>query len=371
MVMGNVDVRVGSEFAGYRIESLIGRGGMSVVYLAEHLRLGRKVAIKVLAPELAQEEGFRNRFIRESRLAASIDHPNIVPIYDASEVEGLLYIAMRYVEGTDLKSILREEGRLPLDQVAPLIGQVASALDAAHERGLVHRDVKPGNVLLAHGVGVERTDHVYLADFGLTKQALSVSGMTATGQLVGTIDYVAPEQIRGEPLDGRADVYSLGCMLFECLDGHPPFKRDAEVSTLYAHLQEPPPSITDRRSDLSPGLDGIVAKAMAKSPDDRYATAGDLIPDVRKELRDDARPPASVVRAPRRRRRAIGLAAASAVALVVAALALVVTLGGHAEEPSAKGSGRPGGVAAPPLNSVVHIDTNGRMLRTVGSMPTP
>src|SRR5919198_2281927 len=281
--MAEMDVRIGSELAGYRIESLIGRGGMSVVYLAEHLRLGRKVAFKVLAPELAQEEGFRDRFIRESKLAASIDHPNIVPVHDAGEIDGLLFIAMRYVQGTDLKRRLREVGPLPLDQVVSVIGQVAIALDAAHERGLVHRDVKPGNVLLASGGGVERTDHVYLADFGLTKQALSVSGVTATGQFVGTIDYVAPEQIRGEPLDGRADVYSLGCVVFECVAGRPPFKRDSEVATLYGHLQEPPPSVTEARADLPVRVDDVVAKAMAKSPADRYGTADGPPPAGRTE----------------------------------------------------------------------------------------
>src|SRR5919198_4424074 len=267
--MAEMDVRIGSELAGYRIESLIGRGGMSVVYLAEHLRLGRKVAFKVLAPELAQEEGFRDRFIRESKLAASIDHPNIVPVHDAGEIDGLLFIAMRYVQGTDLKRRLREVGPLPLDQVVSVIGQVAIALDAAHERGLVHRDVKPGNILLASGVGVERTDHVYLADFGLTKQALSVSGMTATGQFVGTIDYVAPEQIKGEPVDGRADVYSLGGVLYESLTGSPPYKADAEVAVLWAHIQGRPPKVTARRTDLPPEIDDVVAKAMAKSPKDR------------------------------------------------------------------------------------------------------
>lgn len=215
------DPRIGSEIAGYRVERMIGRGGMSVVYLAEQLRLGRKAALKILAPELSQDQGFRERFVRESRLAASIDHPNIIPIYDAGEAQGVLFIAMRYVDGIDLRQYLHEFGPLSPGKAVSVTAQVASALDAAHARGLVHRDVKPGNVLMASGTDAETSDHIYLADFGLTKHALSVSGMTATGQFVGTIDYVSPEQIRGDPVDGRTDVYSLGCLLFECLTGEP------------------------------------------------------------------------------------------------------------------------------------------------------
>src|SRR5437867_6228025 len=212
--------RVGTEVAGYRIEGLIGRGGMSVVYLAEHVRLGRKVALKLLSPELSENEKFRERFLRESKIAASIDHPNIVPIYDSDEAEGTLFIAMRYVQGTDLRGLIRSRAPLEPPRVVSLATQIASALDAAHMHGLVHRDVKPGNVLLTH------EDHVYVADFGLTKRALSVSGLTETGQLVGTIDYIAPEQAKGDPVDGRADVYSLGCLAYECLTAEVPFERD-------------------------------------------------------------------------------------------------------------------------------------------------
>src|SRR5919198_4595752 len=277
-------VRIGGELAGYRIQGVIGRGGMSVVYLAEHVGLGRKAAMKVLAPELSEQEGFRERFIRESRLAASIDHPNIIPIYDAGEHEGLLYIAMRYVESTDLKAYLREFGPLEPRKAVSIVGQVASALDTAHARGLVHRDVKPGNILIATGLGVEALDHAYLADFGLTKQALSVSGMTATGQFVGTIDYCAPEQIKGEAVDGRADVYSLGGVLHECLTGAAPYKADSEVAVLWAHIQGKPPKVTTRRPELGPGIDDVLAKAMAKEPRDRYATCGELARDARSEL---------------------------------------------------------------------------------------
>jgi predicted Ser/Thr protein kinase/streptogramin lyase len=266
--------RVGTEIAGYRIEGLIGRGGMSVVYLAEHVRLGRKVALKLLSPDLAENEKFRERFLRESQIAASIDHPNIVPIYDADEADGALFIAMRYVEGTDLKELIRSQGPLEPTRTVSLVTQIASALDAAHAHGLVHRDVKPGNVL------VTREDHVYVSDFGLTKRALSVSGLTKTGQLVGTIDYVAPEQIKGDPVDGRADVYSLGCLAYECLTAEVPYERDLEVAVLWAHVQEAPPKPSTAHPELPGGLDDVIAKAMAKHPDDRYATAGEFAADI-------------------------------------------------------------------------------------------
>jgi serine/threonine protein kinase len=211
------DTRIGTSVGSYRLLSWIGRGGMSVVYLAVDLRTGNEVALKLLSPELAGNEEFRERFLRESRIALSIEHPNIVPVYEGGQDQGELYIAMRHVEGRHLGELIRQEGRLDLEQTATILGQVAAALDTAHQVGLVHRDVKPGNILLGSG------GEVFLSDFGLTKEALSASGFTATGQMVGTVDYVAPEQIRGDPLDGRADVYSLGCVLFECLTGHVPF----------------------------------------------------------------------------------------------------------------------------------------------------
>ena len=215
------DPRVGTELAGYRIESLLGWGGMSVVYLAEDLRLKRRVALKLLAAGLAEDESFRDRFLRESELAASIDHPNIVPIYEAGTTDDHLFIAMRYVEGRDLKERL-QHGRLDPADAVGIIAQVASALDAAHARGLVHRDVKPSNVLLDTRARPDGSDHVYLADFGITKRVSEDRG--DDGHLLGTIDYVAPEQIAGEEIDGRADVYSLGCVLYECLVGQPPFR---------------------------------------------------------------------------------------------------------------------------------------------------
>ena len=221
-------VAVGTELAGYRIEALLGRGGMGVVYGAHDLALDRKVALKLLAPELAENVRFRERFLRESRLAASLDHPAIVPIYDAGEVAGQLYIAMRLVDGTDLKRLLAEEGKLEPERALGLVEQVADALDAAHERGLVHRDVKPSNVLL------DQRGHCYLADFGLSRRLAEQADYSGGGRSLGTVDYVAPEQIRGEELDGRADLYSLGCLLYECLAGRPPFGGSSDTAIVFA-----------------------------------------------------------------------------------------------------------------------------------------
>ena len=270
----------GDRIAGYRIERQIGRGGMAVVYLAEQVTLGRMVALKLLAPELADDGSFRDRFVRESRLAASIDHPNIVPIYEADEAEGILFIAMRYVEGSDLKAVLQEAGRLDLERALAIHEQVASALDAAHDRGLVHRDVKPGNVLMAHDPH-RKTDHAYLSDFGLVKRTASGSALTATGQFVGTLDYVAPEQMRGEAVTGAVDVYSLGCMLFQSLTGQRPYERDSDVAVMYAHLSDPPPSISTIDPTLPAGLDEVIATAMAKTPEERYPSCTAFITSAR------------------------------------------------------------------------------------------
>jgi WD40 repeat protein/tRNA A-37 threonylcarbamoyl transferase component Bud32 len=263
------DPRVGTELAGYRIESLLGWGGMSVVYLAEDLGLKRRVALKLLAASLAEDESFRDRFLRESELAASIDHPNIVPIYEAGTTEDLLFIAMRYVEGRDLKERL-QRGRLDPADAIGILAQVASALDAAHARGLVHRDVKPSNVLLDTGARPDGSDHVYLADFGLTKRVSEETGIGDDDHLMGTIDYVAPEQIAGEEIDGRADVYSLGCVLYECLVGQPPFPRDSDLAVVFAHLEAEPPAPSAGRPELPDALDAVVARALAKEPDQRY-----------------------------------------------------------------------------------------------------
>jgi len=280
----SVDVRIGTQLAGFRIEALIGRGGMGVVYRAEQLRYGRKVALKILAPELSADDSFRERFEQEWRTAARIEHPNIVPIYEADESDGVLYIAMRYVEGTDLGSLLATEGRLEPQQAFPVLEQVARALDAAHSNELVHRDVKPGNILIAAGSPLEEA-HVYLTDFGIAKQARTRSGLTRTGFFVGTIDYAAPEQIEGKALDGAADIYALGCVLYHCLTGSLPYEKDSEVAMLYAHLLEPPPHLSVSRPDLPPELDEVIETALAKARDDRYPTARAMIAAARAAVR--------------------------------------------------------------------------------------
>jgi serine/threonine-protein kinase len=274
--------RIGTEVAGFRIESVLGRGGMSVVYVAEQLRLGRKVALKVLTTELAWDEQFRERFVRESHIAAAIDHPNIIPIYDAGEEDGLLYIAMRFVQGPDLKEVLKR-GSLGVGRTIFLIEQLASALDAAHTHALVHRDVKPGNILLE-----ESTDHVYLTDFGVAKQT-AARGLTSTGHFLGTVEYAAPEQIEGGPVDARTDVYALGCVLYECLTGTPPFSQSTEHAVLHAHLVDPPPSVGRLRPDLPQAFDGLIATAMAKVPDDRFASCGELANAARNAASGKAR----------------------------------------------------------------------------------
>ncbi len=315
----------GSSFAGYRIDSVLGRGGMSVVYLAEHLSLRRKVALKVLAPQLAQDVRFRERFVRESRIAAGMEHPGIVPIYEAGEDDGLLFIAMRYVPGTDLGGLIRSEGVLPSDRVAWIVGELASALDAAHARGLVHRDVKPGNVLVVEGGGREGRDLVYLSDFGLTKRLEGgTGGLTQIGQFVGTVDYVAPEQIEGKPLDGRTDVYSLACLVFECLVGNPPFARDEPMAVLYAHLRERPPRLTS--PELPAEADRVLARALSKRAADRFPTCGSFASAFREALGalageglgEDGR---AVHRSARRRTGVAALVATLAAGAIVFALA--------------------------------------------------
>ncbi len=269
---GPGEFAVGSQIAGYRLEEQIGRGGMAVVYRALDIRLDRQVALKILAPGLSLDDAFRQRFIRESRAAAAVDHPHIIPVFEAGEASGVLFIAMRYVRGGDVRSMLDTAGTLPAARAAEIITQVASALDAAHAFGLVHRDVKPGNMLLDASSGSDRPDHVYLSDFGLSKQSLSVTGLTSTGQFLGTIDYVAPEQIEGRPVDGRTDLYALACAAYEMLCGAPPFRRDQGLAVVWAQLSEAPPSICARRQDLPPAVDAVFSRALAKAPADRYPT---------------------------------------------------------------------------------------------------
>jgi serine/threonine protein kinase len=243
---------VGDEFAGYRVRSVLGRGGMSVVYQAENLRLSSVIALKVLTPELAADDVFRARFLEESRIAASLNHPNVIPIYDMGSQDDLLYIAMRYVSGTDMRQMIKKRGRILPATALFLVGQAARALDAAHRKGLVHRDVKPGNLLIERGSDDADPDHVYLADFGITKHAMSRSGVTSTGQFLGTIDYVAPEQIRGTSVTGLADQYSLGCVLYECLTGRVPFEKDLDAAIIWAHVEETPTMPTVLRPELPP-----------------------------------------------------------------------------------------------------------------------
>jgi serine/threonine protein kinase len=303
----------GATVAGYKVETLIGRGGMGAVYRASEEGLERRVALKVIAPELASDERFRERFLRESRIAASLDHPHVIPIYQAGEESGVLYLAMRYVEGYDLAKLVAEEGALEPRRALDLLSQVAEALDAAHEKGLVHRDVKPSNVLIAVAAGRE---HCYLGDFGLTKRTGSLSGVSVAGEIVGTLEYVAPEQITGEPLDERSDVYSLGCVLYECLTGQAPFPRATDVALLWAHVHEEPTPPSKARPELPKELDTVLTRALAKEPGRRYRSAGELIAATRLALRlgDTAAPAAT------RSRGRVGIAAAAA-AFVVAAIA--------------------------------------------------
>ena len=280
--MQQQELQIGSVVADYRIESYLGRGGQGIVYLAEHVHLGRKVAFKVLPPELVGDDSFRRRFLREARLAASLDHPNILDVYDAGEADGRLYLAVRLVRGSDLGVVISQEGHLPLERTVWIVRHVADALDAAHDAGLVHRDVKPGNILLDAPGGRRTTEHVYLADFGLTKPLTPQPGGGGTGSLtmpgyfVGTPDYAAPEQIEAKELDARTDIYSLGCVLYQCLTGEVPFPRDSIASSIVAHMTEPPPSVSPRRPDVPAAIDDVIARAMAKRPQDRFESCEEM-----------------------------------------------------------------------------------------------
>jgi len=272
---------IGSQIAGYQLEEQIGRGGMAVVYRAYDVRLDRNVALKILAPGLALDEAFRRRFTRESKAAAAVDHPNIIPVFDAGEAGGVLFIAMRFVHGRDVRTLL-EAGSLPAERATDIIAQVASALDAAHARGLVHRDVKPANMLLDTTGGGR--DHVYLSDFGLSKRTLaqlSQTGVTSHSQFLGTLDYVAPEQAEGGRVDGRADEYALACAAFELLAGTPPFRRAGGLAVIWAKLSEPPPLLSFRRPDLPEAIDGVMSRALARDPADRFGTCGEFAAALR------------------------------------------------------------------------------------------
>ena len=345
-----MDLALGTEFAGYRIERTLGRGGMGVVYLAEHDRLKRKVAFKVLASELADDERFRDRFIRESELAASLDAPNVLPVFDAGEHDGSLYIAMRYVQGTDLRGLI-DQSPLALDDALMVIDGVARALDAAHAKDLVHRDVKPGNILIARSAGSPAIEHVYLTDFGLTKRSDSRSGLTGTGVFAGTLDYAAPEQFEGTALGPQTDIYSLGCVLYECLTGLPPFTRQQEAAVMYAHLHDPPPSATERRPKLPQGVDRVIGKAMAKRPADRYTTAGALAAAFKDATSGD-RPP----RPGRTRSKRKGWLAIAGAVIAVGVTATLLALLRDEEGPGPSGPSPAAGASAVPAGSLAKID---------------
>ena len=263
-----LELAPGAELAGCRIEEIAGRGGMGVVYRATQLDLGRPVAIKVIAADRARDPGLRTRFSLEARLAAAIDHPNLVPVHAAGEEDGRLYLVMRYVAGTDLHRALKRDGYLAAGRAAKVVSQVAAGLDAAHAAGLVHRDVKPANVLLSG-------EHVYLGDFGLSRLQGAGERITESGAWIGTVDYMSPEHLRGEACDARSDVYALGCVLFAALTGEPPFRRDTVPQTMSAHLHQPPP-LPSERAPVPAEFDHVIARALAKHPEDRYPSAGDL-----------------------------------------------------------------------------------------------
>jgi len=272
----------GAELGGYRIEQRIGQGGMSIVYRVINVALGRVYALKVLAPELAEDEQFRRRFQREMRIAASIDHPNVVGIHYAGEQDGLLFLAMDYVHGEDLRQLILRDGALHPSRAVGLLTQVGSALDAAHAKGLVHRDIKPGNVLLTIRDGEERA---YLTDFGLAKRSSTLAALTVAGSVVGTVDYMAPEQVRGDPADARTDIYALGCVFFQMLTGKVPYERETTLATMFAQVNDSPPVLEARLLDEYPEFTPVVQQAMAKSPDERYLSAGDLARDAAAALR--------------------------------------------------------------------------------------
>ncbi len=339
---------IGSQLAGYRLEEEVGRGGMGVVYRATELALDRPVALKLIAPELAGDSTFRKRFLGESRLTASIDHPGILPVYAAGEADGELYLATRYVAGTDLRALLEQDGALAPERAIDLLEQVAGALDAAHERGLVHRDVKPGNVLIDGG------SHCYLCDFGLTKRLGEGGVTTIAGRLAGTLDYLAPEQIRQGDVDGRVDQYALACVLYECLAGRPPFRRESEAQTLWGHMQEAPPPLPSY-----PELDGVLARGLAKDAAERYEDCGQLVESARAAL--GLGPSQGVLL---RRRRHLGrrllFAGAALIAIAVIVAALISILGSE-------------GAIVAPANSIAAVDPSSRKVAAavpVGDAPT-
>jgi serine/threonine protein kinase len=342
----------GSVVAGYRIESRLGAGGMAVVYRAGDERLGRLVALKVMAPQWADDAEFRQRFIAESRAAAVVDDPHVIPVYEAGEADGVLFIAMRLVSGSDLQGIVRREGVLPPARALDLLSPVASALDAAHAAGLVHRDVKPANVLVDERPG--RPDHVYLSDFGLSKGTAGGVSLTRTGQYLGTPEYSAPEQAQGHPIDGRTDQYALACVACLMLTGEVPYQRDDPLAILMAHATAPPPVLSERRPQLPKASDSVMARALAKTPDARYPTCQDFTEALRQSLglppyisrgNAHARTSSDTAPPPTRQPRKRLVVAMTAGAVIAAAIVIpltraqsgIATLSGTLTDPSSKG----------------------------------
>ena len=372
-----IELSAGDEFAGYRVEQRLGRGGMGILYLALEPGLERRVALKLIAPEAVADEVFAKRFAEESRIAASIEHPNVVPIYAAGEEDGVPFIAMRYVAGADLARRLAREGRLEPAVAVELIAQIGNGLDAIHAAGLIHRDVKPANVLLSGGAGAE---HAYITDFGVARNVATESGLTQTGRFVGTLDYVAPEQISGSEIDARVDVYALGCLLFKLLTGEVPFPKDGDAARLFAHLNDPPPAPSLYVPEVSMALDDVVIRAMSKTPDDRFPSAGDLGRAAQAALRGErtmspertvatgaaATRTAETVSAepegteagtaetkrldsstPAHRNWGLVLAGVALVVVAIVVVAIVLTGGGGSGDPSAASDARTGATTTP------------------------
>jgi len=303
-------VTQGTLIGGFRVREPLGAGAMGEVYLAEVVGSGDYVALKIIAPGPSHDARFRERFERECELAASLQHPNVVTTIASGEAGGRLYLAMEYVEGADLREILRREAPLEQDRTLRLIAQVADALDASHELGLVHRDVKPGNILVAERDGEERA---LVCDFGLARHVSSVSSLTGDRGFVGTIDYVPPEQVQGNQVDRRSDMYSLGCVLFECLVGAKPFERESELAVVFAHLNDPPPRPTEFRPDLPAAWDEFFATALAKEPSERFGSGRELVEAATAAVAGKRRTSRRV------RRRAIAVAVATGIAAAVGA----------------------------------------------------
>src|SRR4051812_33814523 len=332
-------------FAGCRIEGVLGRGGMGVIYRATELRLGRPVALKLIATEQASDPDVRDRFEREARLTAAIDHPNVIPVYAAGEEDGHLYLVMRYVPGTDLQALLRRDGRLAPARAASIVAQVGEALDAAHAAGLVHRDVKPANVLIAG-------EHAYLSDFGITRVQSAETRITDSGGWIGTVDFMAPEHLRGEPTDARSDVYALGCVLHAALTGTPPYRRETVPATITAHLHELPPRPSETLG-VPVAFDSVIARALAKDPAHRYPSAGDLGRAARAaavgQARATARGSVATGAATPEHAEPTRIAPAAGATAVVAPAAMATAIADRpADRAGGARGGSTGGTAAPP-----------------------